>query len=103
MCIDSQLPTPKWTALILPDEILCEEQSPASPTPTEDGGAAEPGSVLELDEMISEESSEDQSKKTSADSSPRIANAPALPTHPGCRGGHQMIIDSANQVSFIKD
>ena len=46
--MDGQLPIPEWTPLILPDEILCEELSPTSPTPTEDGGGgvAGPGNFL---------------------------------------------------------
>ena len=41
--MDGQLPIPEWTPLILPDEILCEELSPTSPTPTEDGGGGVAG------------------------------------------------------------
>ena len=41
--MDGQLPIPEWTPLILPDEILCEELSPTSPTPTEDGGGVVAG------------------------------------------------------------
>ena len=33
--LGGQLPVPSWTPLILPDEILSEELSPQSPTPTE--------------------------------------------------------------------
>ena len=49
-----------------------------------------------LEVMTSE--SED-SNKSSALSSPSSSNAPAIPSHPGCRGGHQMVINSDNQVS----
>jgi hypothetical protein len=41
--MDGQLPIPEWTPLILPDEILCEELSPTSPTPTDDGGGGVAG------------------------------------------------------------
>ena len=45
--MDGQLPVPEWTPLILPDEILCEELSPTSPTPTDDGGGgAGPGMIF---------------------------------------------------------
>ena len=46
--MDGQLPIPEWTPLILPDEILCEELSPTSPTPTDDGGGgvAGPGKLI---------------------------------------------------------
>ena len=51
-----------------------------------------------LEVMTSE--SED-SNKSSALSSPSSSNAPAIPSHPGCRGGHQMVINSDNQVSEL--
>ena len=51
-----------------------------------------------LEVMTSE--SED-SNKSSALSSPSSSNAPAIPSHPGCRGGHQMVINSDNQVSVF--
>ena len=48
--MDGQLPVPEWTPLILPDEILCEELSPTSPTPTDDGGGgAGPGMIFSLE------------------------------------------------------
>ena len=51
-----------------------------------------------LEVMTSE--SED-SNKSSALSSPSSSNATAIPSHPGCRGGHQMVINSDNQVSEL--
>ena len=52
--MDGQLPIPEWTPLILPDEILCEELSPTSPTPTEDGGGgvAGPGNFFDFNNSL---------------------------------------------------
>lgn len=86
-----QQPVPKWTALILPDDYFTEELSPASPSPIEDEGNRN-------NNMEDETQSEAESSTTST---PSTSNAIALPTHPGCRGGHQMVMDSAHQVNKI--
>ena len=102
--MDCQLPVPEWTPLILPDEILCEEMSPTSPTPTEDGGGAGPGGRNNNNDAVDDQNLEvmtsesEDSNKSSALSSPSSSNATAIPSHPGCRGGHQMVINSDNQV-----
>ena len=46
-------------------------------------------------------SESEDSNKSSALSSPSSSNATAIPSHPGCRGGHQMVINSDNQVSEL--
>jgi hypothetical protein len=86
-----QQPVPKWTALILPDDYFTEELSPASPSPIEDEGNRN-------NNMEDETQSEAESSTTST---PSTSNAIALPTHPGCRGGHQMVMDSAHQVLYL--
>jgi len=109
--MDGQLPIPEWTPLILPDEILCEELSPTSPTPTEDGGGGVagpgPGGRNNNNDVVDDQNLEvmtsesEDSNKSSALSSPSSSNAPAIPSHPGCRGGHQMVINSDNQVLYL--
>ena len=96
--MDNQLPIPKWTPLILPDDILTEELSPASPTPTDDegNGVRNNNNDNPLEDMTSDDP--DDSNKSSTNSTPSTSIVPHLPTHPGCRGGHQMVIDSACQV-----
>ena len=87
--LNDQLPVPIWTPLILPDEFLSEELSPQSPTPTEDG----PRNNNNYDDTDNEDSN-----KSSATSTPSNTVSLTIPTHPGCRGGHQMVMDSVNQV-----
>ena len=96
--MDNQLPIPRWTPLILPDEILTEELSPASPTPTDDEGNGRNNNNDNnpLEDMTPDDP--EDSNKSSTNSTPSASNLPHLPTHPGCRGGHQMVIDSAQQV-----
>ena len=98
--MDNQLPIPKWTPLILPDDILTEELSPASPTPTDDegNGVRNNNNDNPLEDMTSDDP--DDSNKSSTNSTPSTSIVPHLPTHPGCRGGHQMVIDSACQVNI---
>jgi len=99
--MDNQLPIPKWTPLILPDDILTEELSPASPTPTDDegNGVRNNNNDNPLEDMTSDDP--DDSNKSSTNSTPSTSIVPHLPTHPGCRGGHQMVIDSACQVLYL--
>ena len=89
--LNDQLPVPIWTPLILPDEFLSEELSPQSPTPTEDG----PRNNNNYDDTDNEDSN-----KSSATSTPSNTVSLTIPTHPGCRGGHQMVMDSVNQVRY---
>ena len=99
--MDNQLPIPKWTPLILPDDILTEELSPASPSPTDDegNGVRNNNNDNPLEDMTSDDP--EDSNKSSTNSTPSTSIVPHLPTHPGCRGGHQMVIDSACQVNII--
>lgn len=92
--LGGQLPVPSWTPLILPDEILSEELSPQSPTPTEDGPRNNNNNYDDTD-------NEGESNKSSTTSTPSNALTLTIPTHPGCRGGHQMIMDSQNQVLYL--
>ena len=88
--LDDQLPIPLWNALILPDEFLSEELSPQSPTPTEEGHRN--------NNNYADDTDNEDSNKSSATSTPSNALTLTIPTHPGCRGGHQMDMDSQNQV-----
>jgi len=90
--LNDQLPVPIWTPLILPDEFLSEELSPQSPTPTEDG----PRNNNNYDDTDNEDSN-----KSSATSTPSNTVSLTIPTHPGCRGGHQMVMDSVNQMLYL--
>ena len=98
--MDNQLPLPKWTALILPDEILTEELSPASPSPTDDMNEGRNNNNEPLEDMTPDDP--EDSNKSSTNSTPSASHLPHLPTHPGCRGGHQMVMDSVKQVSWSK-
>ena len=120
--LGGQLPVPSWSPLILPDEILSEELSPQSPTPTEvcfiqsyqlsclftrklnicNNGFLKiflfPQDGQRNNNNYDDTDNEGESNKSSTTSTPSNALTLTIPTHPGCRGGHQMIMDSRNQV-----
>lgn len=119
--IGGQQPVPCWNALILPDEYLSEELSPASPSQTP---IATPGNLspeaehaVVLRGPVAEINIADgarppppplplpavgaQPPTGGEESSPSSSNAVALPVQPGCRGGHQMVIDSGNQMLYL--
>ena len=106
--MNSQQPIPRWTALILPDEYLSEDLSQDSPV-VEDPNAASlnnnegdpnPPSPAAYD---FDQHRQQQSENNSADSTPSSSsnNAISLPVQPGCRGGHQLVIDSTNQTLYL--
>ena len=96
--IESQLPQPIWTALILPD---CDAPPP---NPDDSHAPQTPSSSAHTPISSPQENIFPQSDDDDDDSQPPgLVQAPPppslpLPLFPGCRGGHQMVIDSANQV-----
>lgn len=96
--MDNQLPLPKWSPLILPDEFLIEELSPASPSPTEYLGVRNNNNMD--NNLEADLTSEDSNKSVSEISSPSGSGL-SLPNFPGCRGGHQMVMDSENQLVYM--
>lgn len=110
--INTLEPVPEWNPLILPDDLFQDETSNASQTQTpivtpenrtpeeEHPGPLPPNNNNNNVNMAaSGDSSLSEGPSPSAEfgsslSSPLLQ----LPTQPGNRGGHQMVIDSSNQV-----
>jgi hypothetical protein len=115
--INTLEPVPDWQPLILPEDLFQDEISNPSPsqtpivtpenmTPDEEHPAAIPASsrhhINNNNGGASGDSSISEGPSPSAEFGSSVPSpVMPLPTQPGNRGGHQMIIDSANQVIFI--
>ena len=118
--INEQMPSPKWTPLILPEDTLAEDllSGNASPaiqtpvansgniTPDDDNQALDRGSA-DLRPQVGEENVNEHNNirdnlgegiSTAVHTTINSGTNPSLPFQPGSRGGHQMVIDSASQV-----
>ena len=124
--INEQEPSPRWTPLILPDETLADDlfsgnASPATQTPLANSGNITPDDENQAGDgynvavgqpAVGEDNSNDASAAVDrggtsnegdsggAQSISHSSAVPSLPTQPGSRGGHQMVIDSSSQVSL---
>jgi len=116
------MPSPRWTPLILPEDTLADDllsgnASPANQTPAANSGNITPdddNQALERDSSDAGPQSRDENvneRNEVRDSlGEGVSNAvqstiisggtSSLPSQPGSRGGHQMVIDSAAQVSI---
>ena len=120
--INLQKPSPRWTPLILPDETLADDllSGNASPsiqtplansgniTPDDDNQAVEESAAIAGPQVAEDDSHESNSGEggggstignyRATQSSTSRPLVPLLPSQPGSRGGHQMVIDSSTQV-----
>lgn len=121
--INTLEPVPEWHPLILPEDILTDENSTLSPVQTplatpdnltpEDENPAAPMASLQHQDNNSNNNNVSASGDSSLSEGPSIptrydslTGSPTgpvipLPTQPGNRGGHQMVIDSANQTIYL--
>jgi hypothetical protein len=114
--INTLEPVPEWHPLILPEDVYQDEISTSSPlqtplvtpenmTPEEEhpGGLPVSSQNNNNNNMgASNDSSLSEGPSPSAEFGSSVSSpvnlAMQLPSQPGNRGGHQMVIDSANQV-----
>ncbi|XP_059091782.1 muskelin-like [Tigriopus californicus] len=129
--IDLQLPTPKWKALILPDDVPKDnvvngssqtpENTPGQVSPNDDSPedqerrfpvVAQPNPNEEAPAIPNQEAdrsaSSDQAStrplhnQSNQTTSPEFRNLNSLgPNRPSCRGGHQMVIDVSTQTIYM--
>ena len=111
--INTQVPSPRWTPLIPPEETLADDllsgnASPAIQTPLANSGNITPdddNQTLERDSVDAgtnnEEENANESMRSSAQPTSSLGGFGTLPPQPGSRGGHQIVIDSSSQVSLI--
>ena len=118
------MPSPRWTPLILPEDTLADDllsghASPAIQTPAANSGNITPdddNQALERESSDAGPHSRDEDVNirtevrdnlgegvlTAVQSTINSGATPSLPSQPGSRGGHQMVIDSAAQVSTLE-